>query len=310
MSFFVARGLLENPMRGRPQVIVIGNFDGVHLGHQELLKTARHLADQKNGPALVVTFDPHPLEILRPPHLRLFDLKDQQMQFERLGLDGVVYLNFNRDFSELTAAQFLDQILFPQFSPLAIVVGFNFRFGAGRLGTTELLKTWGAQNQVEIKVHEPVSFPQLGTVSTSEVRKALAQGEVDRAANLLGRPYALAGIVVHGESRGRRIGFPTANLHLEKVVNPDWGVYATRTWVEGKAFDSVTHLGPLPTFGDQLVRIETHLFNFAGDLYGQFVRVDFLKKIRGVQKFSSVEELRAQIQSDVQSAQQLLAGSK
>ena len=308
-NFFVAQGGIQNPHRGQPQVIVIGNFDGVHLGHQELLRKAREVADLKRLPGVVVTFDPHPMAILRPPHLRLFDLADQQAQFAKSGLDGVVYLSFSRDFSELSAGAFVDQILGPEFRPAALVVGFNFRFGAGRTGTTELLRDWGAQNNCEVHVVGPVRQSEA-PLSTSEIRKQLQQGEVKKAAELLGRPYYLSGIVIHGDSRGRGIGFPTANLHLEKVVTPEWGVYATRTWVAGRAVDSVTHLGPLPTFGDEVVRLETHLLDFSGDLYGQTVRVEFMDRVRSVAKFSSIEELRIQIQKDVETARMLLGSAR
>lgn len=306
-NFFVAQGESQNPHRGRPQVIVIGNFDGVHLGHQELLKEARRLADEKGLAAVAVTFDPHPLAILRPPHLRLFDLQDQQEQFRRHGMDGVVYLTFSRDFSELSAAEFLDDVLGPAFRPQALVVGFNFRFGAGRRGSVEDLKSWGSRTGCEVVVVEAFRNDS-GTVSTSEIRRALQEGEVARAAALLGRPYVLTGIVVHGESRGHKLGFPTANLHLEKVVTPRWGVYATRTWVEGKPYLSVSHLGPLPTFGDEAIRLESHLLDFSGDLYGQTVRVELIDKVRDVQKFGSVVELREQIERDVETARRLLKG--
>ena len=283
-KFFVSQGPTESPYRGLPQVVVIGNFDGVHLGHQALLAAARESGLEKGLPAVVVTFDPHPLAILRPPHLRLFDLKDQQEQIRQADLDGVVYLSFSRDFSELPSLDFLNQILKPEFKPQVVIVGFNFRFGEGRTGDTELLKTWGAVNGCEVKVINSVQLSK-GSVSTSEIRKDIQSGEVAHAALLLGRPYWLSGIVVHGESRGRKIGFPTANLNLEKVVIPAWGVYATRTWVSGVTYNSVSHLGPLPTFSDDVVRLETHLLDFEGDLYGQTVKVEFIDKLRGVQKF-------------------------
>ncbi len=304
-SFFTAFGATQSPFRVQPQVIVMGNFDGVHLGHQVLLKKARDLSLEKKQPGVVVTFEPHPMAILRPPHLRLFDLGDQQRQFQKAGLQGVVYLAFSRDFSELTAEQFLETVLFPEFKPAALVVGFNFRFGAGRLGTAEMLQAWGKKSGCEVHVIAPFELT-TGPVSTSEIRKALQVGNVVKANELLGRPFYLSGIVVHGDSRGRGIGFPTANLHLEKVVTPKWGVYATRTWLQEKCFESVTHLGPLPTFEDAVVRLETHLLDFEGDLYGQTLRVEFIESVREVKKFNSIQELTEQIGRDVVRAREIL----
>ena len=304
-KFFVNFGDSQIDPAAQHAVLAVGNFDGVHLGHQELLKRARRLADEKNCGAAVLTFEPHPLSILRPPHLRLFDLGDQQQQFQKMRIDGVVYLTFSRDFSELSAEQFLDEILLKKLRPRAVVVGFNFRFGSGRKGTTELLQEWGRKNNCEVEVISSFQIAE-GPVSTSEIRKSLFAGNVARARIFLGRPFFLQGIVIHGDSRGGRLGFPTANLHLEKVLTPAWGVYATRTRVGGQVYSSVSHLGPLPTFGDDAVRLETHLLDFSGDLYGQSMQVEFFEKIRGVQKFNSVEELREQIQNDIRSARQMM----
>ncbi len=304
-SFFTAHGPRENPLRGQPQVVVIGNFDGIHRGHQELIRRALSWGHKLSLPVIAVTFDPHPLAVLRPPHLRLFDLEDQQAQFRAQGLDGVVYLSFSRDFSQLSAPEFLEKVLGPELNPKALVVGFNFRFGSARGGSVDLLKEWGQRHQCEVEIVEPVQT-EAGLVSTSAIRKFLSEGAVGEAARLLGRPYALSGIVVHGESRGRGLGFPTANVHLEKVVFPKPAVYATRTWVGSQRYDSVTHLGPLPTFGDEVVRLETHLFEFDGDLYGQRLRVEFIEHLREVRRFGSVQELRDQIPRDSDLAREIL----
>lgn len=306
-NFFIKEGASQNPHRQQPQVVVIGNFDGVHLGHQALLRRAREWGEKKGLPPVVVTFDPHPLSVLRPPHLRLFDLEDQQAQFRTHGMAGVVYLPFSRDFSQLSAAEFLEKVLGPELNPQVLIVGFNFRFGSARGGSVETLKEWGERRGCVVEIVQPVQI-QEGIVSTSEIRKSLGVGDVRRARALLGRPYYLSGIVEHGEARGRGLGFPTANVHLEKVINPLHGVYATRTWLGDEVFDSVTHLGPLPTFGDEAVRLESHLFDFSRDIYGQRVRVEFFELLRGVQKFASLAELRAQIDRDGQRAREILRG--
>jgi len=304
-NFFVATSETQSPLRNQPQVLVIGNFDGVHLGHQQLLAKACSMGARLGKPAIAVTFDPHPMQILRPPHLRLFDQKDQQQQFEKAGLRGVVYLRFSRDFSELSAEQFLDEILGREFAPVGIVVGYNFRFGAGRSGDTEMLKEWGRQNNCEVQVVESVEGAD-GVISTSAVRKSLQAGDVEKAARLLGRPVYVSGIVVHGESRGHKLGFPTANLHLENLTTPAWGVYATKVKFASSEYLAVSHLGPIPTFSDDLVRLEAHLLDFKGDLYGEMLRVEFIARVRGVLKFPSVDALRAQIQSDIERARVLL----
>ncbi|MFN7729366.1 MAG: riboflavin biosynthesis protein RibF [Bdellovibrio sp.] len=305
-NFFVKEGASQNPYRQQPQVVVIGNFDGIHLGHQALLKRAKAWGDKLDLPITVVTFDPHPLAILRPPHLRLFDLEDQQHQFETHGMSGVLYLPFSRDFSQLSAAEFLEKVLGPELCPQALVVGFNFRFGSARGGSVELLKEWGERRGTHVEIVQPIQT-SAGIVSTSEIRKALSLGNVKKARALLGRPYYLAGLVEYGDSRGQGLGFPTANVHLEKIVHPLLGVYATRTSVGDERFDSVTHLGPLPTFGNEAIRLESHLFDFSRDIYGQKVRVEFFELLRGVQKFSGLDELREQISRDGAKAKQILA---
>lgn len=278
------------------------------MGHQELFRQAKQKAHELGLPLTVATFDPHPQAVLNPPHLRLFDLEDQQEQFKRHGASGVVYFSFSRDFSQSSAESFLTDFLQKFLAPKVLVVGFNFRFGADRRGGEDLLKDWGQKNGTQVCVVAPMMFEDE-PISTSRIRKFLHHGNVQAAARLLGRNYSMSGIVVAGHARGRHIGFPTANLHLLDRFWPGNGVYATRSSVKGVRYLSVSHFGPLPTFGDMGIRLETHLFDFQGSLYGEELKVEFVSRIRDVVKFSSQEELVEQIRIDCEKAKALLRGS-
>lgn len=306
-EFFVSLSAAQSPLRGQRQIVVIGNFDGVHLGHRQLLNRAMELKQKMGLPAVVLTFDPHPLAILRPPHQRLFDLEDQQEQFRKSGLDGVIYLPFSRDLSQKTAEQFLNEILGPELNPQAIIVGFNFHFGANRSGSPRTLQEWGLTHHCQVEVVDPVYAENKILLSTSEVRQALQVGDVERAMQILGRPFRFSGVVVYGQARGRGLGFPTANIHIEKPKLLASGVYATRAAVAGQQYNSITHLGPLPTFADEVIRLETHIFDYQGQIYGQRIDVDFVSRIRGIKKFDSGEDLKNQISIDCQIAIQKLS---
>lgn len=311
-DFFVSKGPDSYPVMGRPLIVVIGNFDSIHIGHQALFRKALEWKSKLGLSTIVVTFDPHPLAVLRPPHSRLFDLEDQKEQIIKSKMDGVVYCPFSRDFSEMSAENFLNDYLKKHFNPKVVIVGYNFRFGHGRAGTTDMLKSWGESNDCQVDVVDPIQTTEGLDVSTSELRFALSHGEVKKANKILGRPYRLSGFVIHGEKRGQHLGFPTANIHFEGSSPLAFGVYASKAVIvdkdqnQKKTFNSISHLGPLPTFENKIVRLETHIFNFNSNIYGEKIEIEFYDKIRDVQKFPNIDELKKQIKLDCSIAEEIL----
>lgn len=286
--------------------MVLGNLDGLHLGHQELLRRARELAGFKALPMLVFTFDPHPMEVLpgKPDFRRIFPRDAQTDLLQKMGADGVYYQDFNAEFARTTAEDFLNQYLMLIAKPKVIVVGFNFRFGQNRQGTPEYLEQWGLKHNVQIIIVPP--FQVAGQiVSSSSIRQFLQSGDIHRAQLLLGFPFFVDGIVEKGAQRGRNLGFPTANVHWSTTLVPKFGVYATRTHYRGQSLRSVSHLGPVPTFGEDRPRLETHILDQNLSLYGEHLRIEFLERLRDPVKFAGLDELKAQIQKDIQAAREI-----
>lgn len=304
---------------GAASVVTIGNFDGVHRGHQALLRRTLDLAKAASVPAVVLTFEPHPLAVLKPELKlkRLFDSEDRKQQFAVAGIDTLVIEPFSRRFSQMTPEQFLNDILVVPFRPRAIVVGYDFSFGANRSGSIDFLRSRSAQHGFAVEVVSPVAVHLGGealetTVSSTRIRAALAQGAAESAKQLLGRPYVLRGVVRKGAGRGRTIGIPTANLEptVESAIQP--GVYAAWTKVRGRFEMGLVNIGRNPTFVDSdVLHVEAHLPRYEGaaegDLYGEFIELHFERRIRDEKKFASVAELTAQIRIDIESGTKLLA---
>jgi riboflavin kinase/FMN adenylyltransferase len=287
-------------------VVTVGNFDGVHRGHRVLLATARTWAEKIDGPVVAVTFDPHPFQILNPatpPRPPLTTFADRVELLHAAGADHVVVLRTEPELLALTPEEFFREILARQLEAKAVVEGFNFRFGCGRAGTTETLHDLCA---VAGMGFEEVPSLMLGgePVSSSRVRAALVAGEVAMAAELLGWPYRIAGMVIEGAKRGRTIGFPTANLGDVPTVLPGNGVYAVRAMVDGQSWSAAANIGPNPTFGEDARKIEIHLIGYAGDVYGKVMAVDFLRKLRDTRPFASAADLIEQLKADVEAAKQ------
>lgn len=291
---------------GSSQVVIIGNFDGVHRGHQALIREGVLMARRRSAQAVLLTFDPHPQHYFsKGLHLRLEPVSQVKERCEYWGLDDVFVQPFAPPFADLEAERFLNEFLLKKFKPVGLVVGFDFRFGKGRKGDGALLRNWAEDNRIQLRIVEPVLW-QSEKISSSRIREMLARGEVKLVPDLLGRPFSIAGPVVPGAQRGSQIGFPTANIKLEGLVVPADGVYFTRAILGEKSFWSVTHIGSAPTVGRAERVIECHLLNYSsGPLYGQSLEVQFIDHIRGVQKFGSLEELRTQIQKDIQKGQEL-----
>ncbi|HND29121.1 MAG TPA: bifunctional riboflavin kinase/FAD synthetase [Myxococcota bacterium] len=287
-----------------PRVVAIGNFDGVHLGHQTVLRTAKQAASERGLPLAVTTFDPAPTAVLAPERHqpRICTLSDRIALLHAVGVDLGSGGAFTPAFAAISAENFGRDLLVRQLMTRVLVVGHDFRFGQGRQGNAERLRGWCP----ELEVREVEALSQDGVVSSSRIRKLVAAGKVEEAGRLLGRPHWLRGLVVQGDQRGRTLGFPTANLQTEVELLPAFGVYATRVEVDGLLHPAVTNIGLRPTFSGKHVSVESHLLDFQGDLYGKALRVELVARIREEQKFASLDALVAQIRSDVATARERL----
>jgi riboflavin kinase / FMN adenylyltransferase len=287
-----------------PRVLSVGNFDGVHLGHRAILEECRGLAGGAAGSVAVVTFEPHPLTVLRPTAVppRLTPATVKERLLAEAGVADLVVLPPDREVLDLTAEAFW-QILRDEVRPKYMVEGQSFTFGKGRAGTTERLVEWSAGSGVELRVVAGVAVPLLNLlvapVSSSLIRWLLGNGRVRDAAICLGRSYVLAGTVVEGDRRGRELGFPTANLDCKDQMIPGDGIYAGACAVGGKRYAAAISVGAPTTFGKKDRRVEMYLVDFAGDLYGQRLEVELFDWLRGMEKFESVEALKEQMGRDV-----------
>jgi riboflavin kinase/FMN adenylyltransferase len=303
------RSFPDAPPPGWPAPIVaLGNFDGVHLGHQALIAHVRARAVAGRGTAVVLIFDPHPAEILRPGKAApLLMTRDQRIEaFSRAGVEAVAVVRFTHDLSRWEPEQFVERVLIDWLRVSEVWVGENFLFGRDRTGTFTLLRALGQDRGFRADKIDPVMYKDF-VVSSTRIRRLLAEGRVDEAAALLGRPYAVRGLVVHGDARGRELGVPTANVRPENALLPAHGIYATRTEVAGAWFPSATSVGVRPTIGHGLVTVETHLLEGGRDLYGERIQVAFVQRLRDEMKFDSLDALAAQMQRDLADARRVLA---
>lgn len=284
----------------------IGNFDGVHLGHARIVERLLVQAATVGGPALVFTFDPHPVRILRPhaepPPLTWTDRKAELLV--ELGVDAMIAYPTDEALLQLSPRQFFDQIVCGRLEAKAMVEGPNFFFGHDRAGTIDTLRQFTRQAGMALEVVEPVVV-EGEVVSSSRVRRLLANGDVDAAARMLTRPYRLRGIVTHGSARGARIGFPTANLDGIDTLVPGAGVYAALAQVGGQRWPAAMNIGPNPTFGEHAAKVEVHLIGFSGQIYGQPLEVDLLGRLRDIRPFAGVDELKSQLAGDIAAARGL-----
>jgi riboflavin kinase / FMN adenylyltransferase len=292
----------------RPQhrgcVATIGNFDGVHLGHQAVLGQLAERGAELGLPTVVITFEPHPREFfargVAPPRLTRFREKLQALL--RFSVTRVVCLRFNQALASMPAADFIQSLLVEGLAVRYLVVGDDFRFGKGREGDFTMLHAAGSEHDFQVAAMHTFYVDGLRASST-RIREALAQDDLATAEKLLGRPYRMCGRVVHGDERGRTIGFPTANIHLHRRSSPVSGVYAVEVFgLEKEPLTGVANIGTRPTVGGTESRLEVHLLDFDSDIYGRYVHVDFLHKLRPESRFESLEELVAQIRKDATAA--------
>jgi riboflavin kinase/FMN adenylyltransferase len=295
----------ENAEIARPTVLTLGVFDGLHLGHQLIMKTVVDRARAINAVPTVITFEPHPRAVLHPqsapPLLQTFDQKIEALSV--LGIEQTIVIRFDKAFSEMRAEDFLRDVVVERLQAREVYLGRGFFFGHGREGNIELLRR--VSSQLGFLADEVPEVRLRGRrIGSTRIRELLLDGWVNLARRMLGRPYGVEGPVVRGAERGAGLGFPTANIHPHNRVIPRGGVYVTATLIEGQWRRSVTNIGTRPTFADgRGVSVETHIMNWTGDLYGDVVRVRFLQRLRDERKFGSIDELRTQIERDVRRAQ-------
>jgi riboflavin kinase/FMN adenylyltransferase len=286
----------------RATAVTVGTFDGVHLGHHDVLSRLVQLARARDMASMLVTFAPHPNEVVRPSAVPML-LTPGMEKFEALATIGIDYcavLPFTRGLASLTAGEFVNRILRPRFRMEALLIGHDHGFGRDRAGGREHLMALGASEGFAVEQVGAFSVPDGLVVSSSAIRKAVADGDLETARRGLGRRYALSGVVQRGDQRGRTIGFPTLNLgtpHPRKLLPPA-GVYAAVVQTPGGAYGAMVNLGARPTVADARQTVEAHLFDFSGDLYGASVRIDLVTTLRPIRRFSGLEELTAQLAAD------------
>jgi len=290
----------DNADIARPTVLTVGVFDGLHLGHQLIMKTVVERATEARAIPTVITFEPHPRAVLHPesapPLLQTFDQKIEALGV--LGIEQTIVIHFDKAFSEIRAEDFLREVVTDRLHARAVYLGRGFAFGHQREGNIELLRQ--ASERLGFFADEVPEVRLRGRrIGSTRIRELLQQGHVNLARRMLGRPYGVEGQVIRGASRGATLGFPTANLRLQNRVVPRGGVYVTATLIEGQWRRSLTNIGTRPTFADATEpSVETYVMNWSGDLYGDVLRVRFLQRLRDEKKFNSIDELKAQIERD------------
>ena len=296
---------LKNP------VLTIGNFDGVHKAHLALFEKVKERAKEIGGESAVMTFDPHPVKVMRPENAPplITPIHQKIKLIEQSGVDVIFCLPFTKEFSQTTAREFVENILVRKIGIKELVVGYDYSFGKGREGNIELLKELGNHFNYRVHVVGPVKIGET-LVSSTSIRNLVMEGRLDEARILLGRHYEVAGTVIKGKNRGARLlGFPTANLKLIDELTPKMGVYAVYVLFNGDAYQGVTNIGYNPTFGNGAFSVETHLLDFEGDLLGKTIRVQFIARLRDEKTFENAEALAEQIQKDIDAARKILRDS-
>src|SRR5262249_29365530 len=306
--------VLEPADRG--SVVAIGNFDGVHLGHQIVIGRHAEIARNLGAKLAVLTFEPHPNQVFHPeaPPFRLTPFRAKARHIEALGVDLLFVLPFDLEFSKVAADEFVRTLIVESLHARHAVVGYDFHFGHQRGGTPKVLRGLGERWSFDVTIVAPLEATGGTIYSSTRIRQHLAEGRAREAAALLGRPFEIEGRVEMGDQRGRTINFPTANLRLGDYLRPAGGVYAIQVEIEAEAparwHDGVANLGTRPTVGGTDLRLEAHLFDFAGDLYGKHLRVALIEHLRPERKFSGIDQLKAQIAADAEQARAILDADK
>lgn len=309
----ICRAIEEVPADVR-YAVAIGVFDGVHLGHREIIRTAVDAAREAGGQSLIITFDPNPLVVLHP-ELKPAVLTDSELRADLiagLGVDVLLEIPFTQEFSEMEWGQFCHVLARPPIAASSVAVGRNFRFGSGGAGTASMLREWGEDRGIVVKCPGLVTSEDHKPVSSTRIRRLIAQGDVGEAAVLLGRPHVLDGPVQHGDGRGAELGIPTANVSVsQNMAMPRVGVYAAKVRVGDEWYASAVNIGQAPTFRTEgEVRLEAFLLDYDGrDIYGERLRIAFLERIRSERRFANAEALVSQVQSDISRARMMGSGA-
>lgn len=297
----VIRGFKNFPEPFLHSAVAIGNFDGVHAGHQRILKFLSDKVSKLGLSSLVLTFSPHPEKILGEKTTKMIQtLEQRKREIEKFGIDAVLIVPFDQNFSNLSAREFVRKIIVNTLKARAVVVGENFRYGKNREGDIPLLRKLASESNFQ--VHSIPTVKKRGMMASSSlIRNLLQQGQVEKANLLLGRNYEIEGKVIKGKSRGKSLGFPTANIETKNEIVPP-GIFISFVGIESETFPSLTNVGNCPTFNQKETNIESYIINFARDLYGKTIRIGFIKKIRDEIKFKTAEDLKAQMKKDLQIA--------
>jgi riboflavin kinase / FMN adenylyltransferase len=309
----ILRHYENTPDDVRGGVVVMGNFDGVHRGHQAVIGKGAELAQDRKEPLVVVTFEPHPRNFFRPhdPSFRLTSFRNKAHHIEALGVDVLMVLTFDETLSKLTAKDFVQNVIVDGLGAHDLVVGYDFRFGNKRDGDAGFLAKEADASQYALHVVEAIMSADAEVFSSTHIRELLIAGKPGHAAAMLGRPFEIEGRVQHGDERGRQLGFPTANMDMDGYLHPAFGVYAIRAGLENDAgayewFDGVANFGNRPTVDGTRTLLESHLFDFEGDLYGKILRIALIEFLRPELKFDGLDMLKAQIATDSASARRML----
>ncbi len=308
----ILRHTREAPSEARGAVVALGNFDGVHLGHRALIGEARRIAREKNAPLAALVFEPYPREFFRPggEPFRLTTLRTKAHLLEQAGVDWLFVAHFDAGLAAMPAQDFVLGVLVKELGAAHVVVGRDFRFGKGRGGDASVLAYMGEMEGFGVTVFEPVVTVEGTKISSTDIRNALKNGDPYQAGRLLGHWWSIEGHVAHGDKRGRELGFPTANLKLEQVIHPAFGIYAVRVAIPARGpahYGGAASFGIRPMFELEQPLLEAHLFDFSGDLYGEIANIEFIGFLRGEQKFDGLEALKKQIAEDCARAKRILA---
>ena len=280
-------------------VVTIGNFDGVHKGHQVLIEKTATYAKARGIKSAVFTFLNHPINYFVPEKVKnIFDEKEKERLIEGFGIDYLIDIPFDKAMTQISAEQFIVKILKDKIHAKKIVVGHDFTFARNKEGTVDVLREMGHEYGIEVEIVQPIKINGI-RVSSTFIRELISEGRVDEIPQYLGTPYVIEGEIIHGKANGRKMGYPTANISLkDQIINPKNGIYASRVIIDGKKYFGATNVGMNPTVNGKYLSIETNILDFDEDIYGKRVRIEFLEKIRDEKKFVSLDELRKQLDLD------------